>query len=84
MKILLIIVAFQSLNLVIFRWLSWAAWVRIRALRQQLAVYKRKSKKPMLRNSDRLFWSLFSRLWRDWRLEIGVDPLKTRDCDSIE
>jgi len=27
-------------------------------LRQQLTVLKRKSKKPMLRNRDRLFWSL--------------------------
>jgi putative transposase len=29
--------------------------VRLLALRQQLAVYKRKSKKPLLRNRDRLF-----------------------------
>ena len=44
--------------------------MRIFALRQKLAVYKRKSKKPLLRNSDRFFWSLLSRLWRDWRSEL--------------
>jgi len=70
MKILFIIVAVQWLNLVIFAWFDRVAWVRIFALRQQLAVYKRKSKKPLLRNSDRFFWSLLSRLWRDWRSEL--------------
>jgi len=38
--------------------------VRVLALRQQLAVYKRKAKRPRLRNLDRLFWSLLSRIWR--------------------
>ena len=70
MKILFIIVAVQWLNLVIFAWFNRVAWVRILALRQQLAVYKRKSKKPLLRNRDRLLWSLLSRLWRDWRSEL--------------
>jgi hypothetical protein len=44
MKILLTIVVVQSLNLAIFAWFNRAAWIRILALRQQLAVYKRKSK----------------------------------------
>ena len=52
MKTLLMMVVLQSLNLAVFAWLDWAAWVRILALRQQLAVYKRKSKKPLLRNRD--------------------------------
>jgi hypothetical protein len=39
-------------------------------LRQQLTVYKRMSKKPILRNRDRLFWSLLSRIWRDWTCEL--------------
>jgi len=67
MKILLMIVAVQFLNLVIFAWLRRLTWVQILALRQQLAVYKRRSKRPFLKNRDRLFWSLLSRLWRDWR-----------------
>ncbi len=37
------------------------------ALRQQLAIMKRSSKRPRLRNLDRLFWILLSRLWRNWQ-----------------
>jgi hypothetical protein len=62
-------VVLQSLNLVVFARRNRAAWVRILALRQQLAVYQRKSKKPLLRNRD-LFWSLLSKVWRDWRSEL--------------
>jgi hypothetical protein len=51
MKTLLVIVAVQSLNLVVFAWLTWTAWIRILALRQQLAVYKRKAKKPCCRET---------------------------------
>ena len=54
-------VVIQFLTLVVFAWFNRVAWIRILALRQQLAVYKRKSKKPMLRNGDRLFWSLLSK-----------------------
>jgi hypothetical protein len=64
-----------GLDLAVFAWLDRAAWVRILTLRHQLAVYKRKSKKPLLRNRDRLFWSLLSKIWRDWRSElILVEP----------
>ena len=70
MKILLMVVVLQSLNLLAFVWLSRSAWIRILALRQQLNIYKRKSKKPMLRNGDRLFWSLLSKIWRDWASEL--------------
>lgn len=33
------------------------------ALRQQLAVYKRKQPHPKLRRSDRLFWVVVRRMW---------------------
>src|SRR5215472_14201875 len=36
------------------------------ALRQQLAVLKRKGV-PRLRRNDRLFWVVVSRLWASWR-----------------
>ena len=62
MKILLMVVVVQSLNLLAFMWFNRAVWIRILALRQQLNVYKRKSKKPILRNRDRLFWSLLSKI----------------------
>jgi hypothetical protein len=72
MKTLLVIVVVQSLNLVVFWWFNQLAWFRILALRQQLAVYKRKEKKPRLRNRDRLFWSLLSKVWRDWASELII------------
>ena len=37
------------------------------ALRQQLAVLKRKTKRPQLTNADRAFWVALSRLWTGWR-----------------
>ena len=70
MKILLMIVVLQSLNLLAFMWFNRSAGIRILALRQQLNVYKRKSKKPQLRNRDRLFWVLLSKIWRDWTSEL--------------
>jgi hypothetical protein len=36
------------------------------ALRQQLAVYKRKRPHPKLRRSDRLFWVILRQVWRNW------------------
>ena len=70
MKTLLIFVVVPLLNLVVFAWFNRAALVRVLALRQQLTVYKRKTKKPRLRNRDRLFWSLLSKVWRDWASEL--------------
>jgi putative transposase len=37
------------------------------ALRQQLIVLKRKQKRPALKERDRLFWVLLSRIWPGWR-----------------
>ena len=37
------------------------------ALRQQLAVYTRQSRRPQLRHADRRFWSLLARSWSEWR-----------------
>ena len=37
------------------------------ALRQQLAVLRRQSKRPRLKKRDRVFWVWFSRLFRNWR-----------------
>jgi hypothetical protein len=37
------------------------------ALRQQLAVLERQSKRPRLRKRDRIFWTWLARLWSDWR-----------------
>jgi len=37
------------------------------ALRLQLAAFKRKRKRPVLTQWDRLFWAGISRLWSSWR-----------------
>jgi hypothetical protein len=37
------------------------------ALRQQLAILHRKTKRPKLNNADRAFWVALSRLWPDWQ-----------------
>jgi putative transposase len=36
------------------------------ALRHQLAVVHRKTKRPKLTNADRAFWVALCRLWPDW------------------
>ncbi len=70
MKNLLALSILQSINLIVFSFFNRGAGIRILLLRHQLAVYKRKSKKPTLRNRDRLFWSLLSRIWYDWASEL--------------
>jgi len=37
------------------------------ALRQQLAVLREKAKRPSLRQRDRIFWAILSRIWTNWR-----------------
>jgi hypothetical protein len=46
MKILLMAVTVQSLNLLAFTWFNREAWIRILALRQQLNIYKRRHDRP--------------------------------------
>jgi hypothetical protein len=37
------------------------------ALRQHLAIYKRKKKRPHLLRRDLWFWMVLARLWKGWR-----------------
>src|ERR1700733_896120 len=37
------------------------------ALRQQLAVLKQRQPQPRFARSDRLFWLILRRLWREWK-----------------
>ena len=46
--------------------------LEILALRQQLAIYKRTSRRPRLRGHERVFWVLLSRVWRGWRSALIV------------
>ena len=52
-----------------------AAAVEVLALRQQLAVMKRKRPRPPLTRLDRLFWLMLRRLWSGWaELLVIVKP----------
>src|ERR1700722_5382346 len=42
------------------------------ALRQQLAIYKRKKKRPRLIRRDRWFWIVLASIWKDWRQPLLV------------
>ena len=44
-----------------------ALHTEILALRQQVAVMKRKRPRPLLRKADRVFWVILSCLWPGWR-----------------
>src|SRR5207253_8709046 len=42
------------------------------ALRQQVAVWKVRQPRPQLTATDRLFWVVLSRLWKNWRSSLRV------------
>ena len=42
------------------------------ALRQQVAVWKARQPRPQLRATDRIFWVVLSRLWKNWRSSLQV------------
>jgi len=42
------------------------------ALRQQLALYKRRANRLTLRTSDRFFWVCLSRVWAGWRQALVI------------
>ena len=49
--------------------------LEIVALRHQLTIYQRSSRRPRVRTSDRILWSWLSRAWARWRdVLIFVQP----------
>jgi len=42
------------------------------ALRQELAMFKRKCPRPRLRRTDRFFWVWLSRGWKDWHRALVI------------
>ena len=42
------------------------------ALRQQLAIQQRSTKRPKIKNTDRIFWVWLSRIWNDWRSSLII------------
>src|SRR5712692_11192869 len=51
------------------------------ALRQQLVLLRRRSKRPQFRRLDRLFWVWLSHQWAGWREALHV--VRPRDRDSL-
>ena len=47
------------------------------ALRQQPAVLREKAKRPRLRNRDRIFWAILSRVWVNWRSALLIVQQET-------
>jgi hypothetical protein len=43
-----------------------------RALRHQLAVYKRMATRPKLRRPDRLFWVTLAKAWAWWKQPLRI------------
>ena len=72
MNVLLLLLLAQAINLVVFVWFNRATALRLAVYRQQLGVYRRSTKRPILENRARLFWVVISRLWKDWRSELFV------------
>jgi putative transposase len=42
------------------------------ALRQQLAIFKRRQPRPKLQPTDRLFWVWLSKVWTDWQAALII------------
>ena len=69
-------------------WLLLRAWFLSRshlaaedlALRQQLAVLKRSTKRPKLRPRDRVFWTWLMRFWPDWHSALIIVKPETVIC----
>ncbi len=55
------------------------------ALRQQLIVLHRKTKRPRLKTKDRVFWLWLARSWSGWRDSlIIVKPAEHHMAGSVE
>jgi hypothetical protein len=72
MDILLVALVIQAANTFFFFRSQRALLFSNLALRQQLAVYKRKQRRPGLKNRDRLFWAFLSRLWSNWKSALVI------------
>jgi len=72
MKLILVLLAFELLNVAVFVCLQRRLVLRVLALRQQLAVFRRRIKRPRLKDRDRLIWSVLSRLWPDWKSALVI------------
>ena len=57
--------------------------IEVLALRQQVAVLKRKRPRPELNSRDRLFWTALRQFWPRWRDVLSKDPPPKRLMSSL-
>lgn len=67
MEILLVILIVQAVTTILLIQSRRTLLLSNLALRQQLAAYKRRQERPALKNRDRLFWLLLSRISSGWK-----------------
>ncbi|HIG27707.1 MAG TPA: hypothetical protein EYQ50_07845 [Verrucomicrobiales bacterium] len=54
--------------------------LEILALRQQLMVWQRHNPKPKIRESDRVFWVLYSNLVKGWKDVVKIVQVENSDA----
>lgn len=67
MKVLLEITILAALNLFLFGYAKRKLILLVTVQHQQLAVYKRTVKRPKIKERDRIFWVLLSKIWAEWK-----------------
>jgi len=72
MKILLEITLLVSLNLFLFGFLQRKMVLLIIVQQEQLAIYKRTVKKSKIKERDRFFWMILSRIWPEWESRLVI------------
>ena len=67
MKVNVILLLAGLFNIFLFTVLHRTLLLHVVALRQQLAVLKVGQPRPRLKDRDRIFWAVLSRIWPSWR-----------------
>ena len=80
MKMTIILLLAGLLNIFVFVALHRTLVLHLFALRQQLAVFKCGQRRPRLRDRDRFFWVLLSRIWPSWRSALIIVKPETVIC----
>ncbi len=77
------LIALLTLNLFLFGYLERRLLLEVASLRQQLTVYKRTVSRLRLKNHDRIFWVILSRLWKNWKSTLVIVKTEMAIQDRI-
>ncbi len=66
------ILVLAALNLFLFVYVHRKLILLVALQRQQLAVYKRRIKRPRFKERDRLFWNALTKIWSDWKEHLVI------------